>query len=257
VDEARANAVLDQVRATLKRGDFKRQDQLVERLLEEGFSSVDIASALLHHLQGGDVSKAAREEAPAHPPLRSRDRAAGREETTGDRRPGFRSAPPHPRPPASERIGAGRERRAGPREGLPPRERSPEPRRHEAAVRPPAKPAPSPAAPASQESAPSVPETPRHVETPVRPPHQPKASRGTPEGQTRLFMNVGEAMGISKEDVVETILGMTGLPRKSVGTVDIRERHLFVDVASEHANSILAKLNRTQIKGHNAKVKVA
>jgi hypothetical protein len=39
--------------------------------------------------------------------------------------------------------------------------------------------------------------------------------------------------------------------------VDIRERHLFVDVAAEHANSIISKLNRTQIKGRSAKVKVA
>ena len=76
VEEARANAVLDKVRATLKSGEFKRQDQLIERLLEEGFSSTDIASALLHHLQGGEsapAAKGAREEAgrtryerPAH-----------------------------------------------------------------------------------------------------------------------------------------------------------------------------------------------
>src|SRR5438270_8646383 len=66
VEEARANAVLDRIRATLKRGDYKRQDQLVERLLEEGFNSTDVASALLHHLQGGDgapAGKVARPEA--------------------------------------------------------------------------------------------------------------------------------------------------------------------------------------------------
>ena len=60
VEEARANVVLDKVRATLKSGEFKRQDQLVERLLEEGFSSTDIASALLHHLQGGEGAPAAK-----------------------------------------------------------------------------------------------------------------------------------------------------------------------------------------------------
>src|SRR5437870_5305080 len=54
VEEARANVFLDKVRATLKSGDFKRQDHLVERLLEEGFSSTDIASALLHQLQSGE-----------------------------------------------------------------------------------------------------------------------------------------------------------------------------------------------------------
>jgi ATP-dependent RNA helicase DeaD len=54
VEAARANVVLDRVRATLKRGEYRRQDALIERLLEEGFGSTDIASALLHHLQGGD-----------------------------------------------------------------------------------------------------------------------------------------------------------------------------------------------------------
>jgi len=51
VEEARANVFLDKIRATLKSGEFKRQDQLIERLLEEGFSTTDIASALLHQLQ--------------------------------------------------------------------------------------------------------------------------------------------------------------------------------------------------------------
>ena len=50
---------------------------------------------------------------------------------------------------------------------------------------------------------------------------------------------------------------MAGLPGKVVGTVDVRERLLFVDVAAEHVYSIIAKLNRTQTKGHKVKVKVA
>ena len=85
----------------------------------------------------------------------------------------------------------------------------------------------------------------------------PKASRRTPDEQTRLFMNVGEEMGILPGDVVGAILGETGLPAKIVGTVDIRERHLFVDVASEHSHGIIAKLNRARLKGHKLKVKVA
>lgn len=100
-----------------------------------------------------------------------------------------------------------------------------------------------------------MPEAPRTVQ-PV-PPRPPKASRRTPDGQTRLFLNVGARMGVSEGDVVATILGETGLPRKVVGAVDLRERHLFVDVAAEHASSILSKLNRAQIKGRRAKAKVA
>src|SRR5437762_6659978 len=54
VEEARANVSLDKLRLTLRSGEFKRQDHLIERLMEEGFNSTDIASALLHQLQSGD-----------------------------------------------------------------------------------------------------------------------------------------------------------------------------------------------------------
>ena len=70
-------------------------------------------------------------------------------------------------------------------------------------------------------------------------------------------MNLGEEMDIKPIDIVNAVAGETGLPGKVVGTVDVRERHLFVDVAAEHANGIIAKLNRAQIKGHKVKVKAA
>ena len=98
-------------------------------------------------------------------------------------------------------------------------------------------------------------EAPRHAKP--GPVHPPRIRRGAPEGQTCLHLNVGTEMGVSEGDVVGTILGETGLPRTVVGAVDVRGRHLFVYVASEHAHSILSKLNRTQIKGRNAKAKVA
>jgi ATP-dependent RNA helicase DeaD len=84
-----------------------------------------------------------------------------------------------------------------------------------------------------------------------------KPSRRTPDNQTRLWMNVGEEMGVAPIDIVNAVAGETGLPGKVVGLVDVRERHLFADVASEHVKSIIAKLNRSEIKGHKLKVKVA
>ena len=84
-----------------------------------------------------------------------------------------------------------------------------------------------------------------------------KPSRKTPDEQTRLWMSLGEQQGIAPIDIVNAVAGETGLPGKVVGTVDVRERHLFADVASEHANSIIAKLNRAEIKGHKVKVKKA
>src|SRR5436190_10369524 len=77
VEEARANVFLDKLRLTLRSGEFKRQDHLIERLLEEGFSSTDIASALLHQLQADGPAapvKAAREEIPDRPEREERPR---------------------------------------------------------------------------------------------------------------------------------------------------------------------------------------
>ena len=70
-------------------------------------------------------------------------------------------------------------------------------------------------------------------------------------------MNIGAEMQITPIDIVNAIAGETGLPGKVVGTVDVRERHSFVDVGAEHAKRIIAKLNRAEIKGHKTKVKVA
>ena len=86
---------------------------------------------------------------------------------------------------------------------------------------------------------------------------KPKESRGTPAGQTRLWMSLGAEQGLAPIDFVNSVAGETGLPGKVVGKVDVRERHAFVDVASEHANSIIAKLNRSEIKGQKVKVKLA
>jgi ATP-dependent RNA helicase DeaD len=260
VEAARANVVLDKVRATLKRGEFKRQDQLIERLLEEGFSSTDIASALLHHLQGGEsapAARGAREEAS-----RPRDHRGSRE--SGQSEVGRPARPPaerlHRERPAYS-VEEGRSRPYGER---PPRNREEPPRRRE---RPPApeprraavpalvKESPSPAKTPPPETPPLTPAAPRRAAP--APVQAPKANHRTPEGQTRLYVNAGVEMGVSETDIVGTIMGETGLPRNAVGAVDLRERHLFVDVASEHANSIIAKLNRAQLKGRRAKVKVA
>jgi len=271
VEAARADAVLDKIRATLKSGEFKRQDQLVERLLEEGFNSTDIASALLHHLQGGEsapAAKVAREEARhVREPLgaaapRPRVHTASRgPEQSGAGRPAYPQAgrPRYEKPAHTAREGrydryAERPPR-NPDEPAPRRERSPEPKPPGVVGRAPVKESPSPAQPPPQAAAPPMPEAPQRTEpAPVQPP---KGSRRTPDAQTRLYLNAGAEMGISEADIVGTILGETGLPRNVVGAVDIRERHLFVDVASEHANSIISKLNRTQIKGRKAKAKVA
>jgi ATP-dependent RNA helicase DeaD len=60
-------------------------------------------------------------------------------------------------------------------------------------------------------------------------------------------MNVGEAMGIVPIDVVNAVAGETGLPGEVVGTIDVRERHLFA-MFPRHATSIIENLNRTELQ---------
>jgi ATP-dependent RNA helicase DeaD len=312
VEEAKANVFLEKLRITLKGGEFKRQDHLIERLLEEGFSSTDIASALLHQLQSGEAApaKAAQTQSEYDRPPgadRPSERPPFRESRGGDRRderserPRFadrrddrQSGPPDrqlrrtERPlmqsstrsrdeqrPAPERFAAGKNRADNPwKAAAASATRAPsspakvphraEPARSEA-------PKVSPAADKPVDTAAEAPKTFSDAEIMASVPPEgkkaehskssskPKAkiSRATPDHQTRLWMNLGEEMGVVPIDVVNAVAGQTGLPGKVVGTVDVRERHLFMDVAAEHAHSIISKLNRTEIKGHKVKVKTA
>ncbi len=215
VEEVRANAFLNKLRATLTAGKFRRQDHLIERLLEEGFASTDIASALLHLVQGGESGPAA---ATPPAPAKSMPRPA----------PPAPVAPPKPAP-TDPMIAAMALARSVP-----------------GAAQKAPKPLPVP-----------VPKTHKPSPAPMPFPARPgkKMSRRTPPDQTRLFMNIGEEMGITVRDVVGAILGETGLPPQAIGTIDLRERHLFVDVASEHADLIVAKLHRARYKGHSLRVR--
>ena len=303
VHEARANVFLDKLRATLKSGEYKKQDALIERLLEEGFNSTDIASALLHQLQTGGAEPAATPPPAERPsfaearPERFEDRPRYDERPRREERPRF-DRPGRPDQPDDRDDRDDRRPAPSPR-GMRPVER---PLIQSAIKRPPlvaAKHIALPAAPAAPVTAPVAPAAPavvKPVEQPVaaapevvrpdaavkpvisdapplgkvrvpRPDRpnkkepwlaaKPKVSRATPSDQTRLWMNLGAEMQVAPIDVVNAVAGETGLPGKVVGTVDVRDRHLFVDVAAEHANAIIAKLNRSEIKGHKVKVKLA
>jgi ATP-dependent RNA helicase DeaD len=57
VEEARENAFFEKLRTTLEVGQFLRRDRMIDRLLEQGHASTDIASALIHIMNGSSESK--------------------------------------------------------------------------------------------------------------------------------------------------------------------------------------------------------
>ncbi len=51
VEEAKGNVFVEKLRATLDEKKFRSHDQMFDRLLEQGYTSTDIASALIHMMQ--------------------------------------------------------------------------------------------------------------------------------------------------------------------------------------------------------------
>jgi ATP-dependent RNA helicase DeaD len=52
VEEKRTNLFFERIRSALQRGAFEKESRIVDRLLEQGFSSTDIACAVIHELRG-------------------------------------------------------------------------------------------------------------------------------------------------------------------------------------------------------------
>ncbi|HEX8280541.1 MAG TPA: DbpA RNA binding domain-containing protein, partial [Chthoniobacterales bacterium] len=81
VEDKRATAFAESLRETLEKGEYKRHDELLDRLLEQGHSPTDIASALIHLLGDGQPRAAApalSAESPRERSTPAHDRAPAR-----------------------------------------------------------------------------------------------------------------------------------------------------------------------------------
>jgi len=76
-------------------------------------------------------------------------------------------------------------------------------------------------------------------------------------GITRLWISTGEEQGATADALREFILGTTGEPAASIGRIDIRERHTFVEVPGDRAASFVSRLKRAEFGGKRIKAKVA
>lgn len=133
VEEKRSDSLLEKVRQVLSTGKFERATSLVERLLEEGCSSTDIAAAALHLLTGGTDTPSVTKPLAKSPEREDKRREnprneAGRRDDSRRDEPRRESAPRRHeepehvqlRPPSRGmlwvRLSVGRETRIGPRE---------------------------------------------------------------------------------------------------------------------------------------------
>ena len=68
-------------------------------------------------------------------------------------------------------------------------------------------------------------------------------------GMVRLTLGVGREHDVQPGDVLGVIVGLTKLPKEAVGVIRLQSKQAFVDIAEEHADTVVAKLNGIQFKG--------
>ncbi len=217
VEEAKGNLFFEKLRATLEEKKFKSHDQMIDRLLELGYTSTDIVSALIHLMQGESAEPA--KAAPAKPKA---ERIAANEPA----RPALVAAAPAevgrrvPSPPAA----FGAERNPRPTQAFPAK-------------------APAPKAGMSR----------KEFGMAKTGSYERKPRTGREPGFTPVSFNVGRQHLITPADLVGKIAGVTRLPANIVGAIDIHEDHTTVDVAAEHVETVVAKLAGIRVKNQSLK----
>jgi ATP-dependent RNA helicase DeaD len=237
VEEARANVFFEKIRTTLEAKQFTPHDRMIDRLLDQGYASTDICSALIHMLQGA----AAPEKAPAGKAVGSAKTAApapGWAATAATKRVPTTAPEPEARPKSGYGgalpYGAQKKREAegrleAPEPSVPGKQERARDERRQAA------------APGNGDQGGS------HQEKFDRPPTR----TGREAGKTTLFFNVGRKQLVTPADIVGKIAGVTRLPASIVGAIDIHQRHSLVDVNSDSADLVLQKLAGVRIKGES------
>jgi ATP-dependent RNA helicase DeaD len=87
VDEARASVFFEKLRGMLDSGQFEKHDRMIDRLLDQGYASTDICSALIQLLKGGAAPKPASPQAPAEAPQPEAREAPGPAQPEPERAP--------------------------------------------------------------------------------------------------------------------------------------------------------------------------
>src|SRR5882724_1044882 len=106
VDEARANVFFEKIRATLDAKQFTPHDRMIDRLLDQGYASTDICSALIHLLQGapGAAAPAKKKAAPIAAPAFPDEDARPKSRYGGPKPHGRSTSPKSSRDPRAPTI---------------------------------------------------------------------------------------------------------------------------------------------------------
>ncbi len=228
VDEARTSVFFEKIRATLDAKQFKPHDRMIDRLLDQGYASTDICSALIHILQGApSTSGGPEKKAPA---AATSGKAPSSAITKAAPIASASAAAParavKPAPAWAKPVA----------EGSKPKEQRSEPS-------------------TVVSKAPTEETAPAHVDeddengAPRKSKYERPARTGREPGMATIFLNVGRKQVVTPADIVGKISGVTRLAANVVGAIDIHQRHTLADVAADQAEFIVTKLKGIKLKG--------
>ena len=256
VEEARTSVFFEKVRATLDEKKFKPHDRMIDRLLDQGYASTDICSALISMLQGaaGGGPGGAGASAPAAP---AKPAFGGASAPSAPAKPARAAIAPTAAPAlvsvAPAAVPATKTVKGAPDWAKPVAYVKPKPAVATAPAKPKAAevmatPAAAPAAEVSK--APAVAEGDDLDDArPRKSKYERPARTGREPGMKTIFLNVGRKQLVTPADIVGKIAGVTRLPANAVGALDIHQRHTLVDVAAAEAEFIVKKLAGIMLKG--------
>jgi len=73
----------------------------------------------------------------------------------------------------------------------------------------------------------------------------------------RFFMNIGSKQRVQAKDIVGTIAGVTKIPGKAIGAIDVFDEYTFVEVSKEFAKDIQRAMKDIKIKGRRINIEIA
>lgn len=228
VEGQRADKLFESVRDHLEQGEFKDQQDYVDRLLDQGHTPTDIASALFHMLretqtrEGEPIAEDQEPHREGRPRRQDRDR---RDDRQGNRRRDDRN-----------------DRRNDPRESRNRFDRRDRDDRRWA--------------PRNDDRGFSRDEPRRSAPAPRDRGRSERSGRSSGGGgdSATLVLNMGREDGISPGQIAGMIYSESHVPNGCLGQILLFPQHTFIDVPNEHADKVVAKTKSARLKGKPVRI---
>ncbi len=236
LEATRVDQSFEKLKATLEAGNYAKHEHTVQRLLDAGFDSTDVTSAVLD-LWMKEFSREGEaileDRANPRPQQQQREFVPSTQSAVTGRTAAAGEAVSYNRPPAAESAPSDRPAPAAPA----PRAYEDEgPRRNDA---------PPPQQEARDDFGPA----------PMR--SRSFVQKGPRSGMVRLFVNIGGMDNARPADIAGMIYNTAKIPSGSLGTIEIFEKCAYVEVPEDHVETVMTSVTGTNYRGRDVRMNMA